>query len=174
MFFGRFLVQWIVSERARKVTVPLPFWYMSILGSLFMVAYGFLREDLVIIIGQTTGTFVYARNLYLRSLETNASLYFIVGVDVLRQFHRWKDPEGVLALCNLVVVTRPGQNDFDLPAWLRSFPQGRDKVTRLNTPRVDISGTEIRRRAARGESVRYLVPEVVAEYIQERNLYLQP
>ena len=73
MFFGRFLVQWIVSERARKVTVPLPFWYMSILGSLFMVAYGFLREDLVIIIGQTTGTFVYARNLYLRSLEANAS-----------------------------------------------------------------------------------------------------
>ena len=105
------------------------------------------------------------------SLETGASLHFIVGVDILAQFHRWKDPERVLELCYLVVVTRPGHDDFDWPAWLQGFPQARDKVTRLDIPAVDISGTEIRRRVARGESVRELVPDPVAEYIQEWKLY---
>lgn len=107
------------------------------------------------------------------SLGTGASLYFIVGVDILSRFHDWKEPERVLELCNLVVVTRPGHDDFDWPAWLRSFPQAVDRVTRLDTTMVDISGTEIRRRVGQGKSVRELVPGAVAEYIQERNLYAQ-
>ena len=107
------------------------------------------------------------------SLGTDASLYFIVGVDILRQFHDWKEPERVLELCNVVVVTRPGHEDFDWPAWLVTFPQAADRLTRLDTTMVDISGTEIRRRSGQGKSVRKLVPASVAEYIQERNLYTQ-
>ena len=107
------------------------------------------------------------------SLGTDASLYFIVGVDVLRRFHDWKEPERVLELCNVVVVTRPGHEDFDWPAWLVTFPQAADRLTRLDTTMVDISGTEIRRRSGQGKSVRKLVPASVAEYIQERNLYTQ-
>ena len=105
------------------------------------------------------------------SLGTDAALYFIVGLDILSRFHDWKEPERVLELCNLVVVTRPGYEDFDWPAWLGSFPQAADRLTRLDTTMVDISGTEIRRRRGQGESVRELVPDSVAEYIQERNLY---
>lgn len=107
------------------------------------------------------------------SLGTDASLYFIVGVDILRRFHDWKEPERVLELCNVVVVTRPGHEDFDWPAWLVTFPQAADRLTRLDTTMVDISGTEIRRRSWQGKSVRKLVPASVAEYIQERNLYTQ-
>lgn len=107
------------------------------------------------------------------SLGTDASLYFIVGVDILRRFHDWKEPERVLELCNVVVVTRPGHEDFDWPAWLVTFPQAADRLTRLDTTMVDISGTEIRRRSGQGKSVRKLVPASVAEYIQERNLYTQ-
>ena len=107
------------------------------------------------------------------SLGTDASLYFIVGVDILRRFHDWKEPELVLELCNVVVVTRPGHEDFDWPAWLVTFPQAADRLTRLDTTMVDISGTEIRRRSGQGKSVRKLVPASVAEYIQERNLYTQ-
>ena len=107
------------------------------------------------------------------SLGTDASLYFIVGVDILRRFHDWKEPERVLELCNVVVVTRPGHEDFDWPAWLVTFPQAADRLTRLDTTMVDISGTEIRRRSGQGKSVRKLVPASVAEYIQERNLYMQ-
>ena len=107
------------------------------------------------------------------SLGTDASLYFIVGVDILRRFHDWKEPERVLELCNVVVVTRPGHEDFDWPAWLVTFPQAADRLTWLDTTTVDISGTEIRRRSWQGKSVRKLVPASVAEYIQERNLYTQ-
>ena len=64
MFFMRFLVQWIMSERARRSVVPEMFWYFSITGGILMFIYGVLREDPVIMLGQSTGIFIYARNLY--------------------------------------------------------------------------------------------------------------
>ena len=104
-------------------------------------------------------------------LGLDTSLYFIVGADILGQFHRWKDPEKVLEACHLVVVSRPGHQDDDWPEWFRGADSVKDKVTQLEIPMVDISGTEIRRRASLGESVRHLVPDLVAEYIQDRKLY---
>ncbi len=106
-----------------------------------------------------------------QQLGAGACLFFIVGEDVLEQFHRWKDPERVLELCHLVVVTRPGRKDFDWTAWTARFSQSTGHMTRLSTPQIDISGSEIRRRAALGQSLRYLVSDPVAEYIQERGLY---
>ena len=106
-----------------------------------------------------------------QQLGAGACLFFIVGEDVLEQFHRWKDPERVLELCHLVVVTRPGQEDFDWPDWTARFFRSTGNTTRLSTPQIDISGSEIRRRASLGQSLRYLVPDAVAEYIQERGLY---
>ena len=101
----------------------------------------------------------------------DTSLYFIVGADILGQFHRWKDPEKVLDACHLVVVSRPGHRDDDWPEWFQGADSSKDKVTQLEIPMVDISGTEIRRRASLGESVRRLVPDLVVEYIQDRKLY---
>jgi len=104
-------------------------------------------------------------------LGQDISLYFIVGADILAQFHRWKDPEKVLEACHLVVVSRPGNQDDDWPEWFQGAGSAQDKVTQLEIPMVDISGTEIRRRVSLGESVRHLVPDLVAEYIQDRKLY---
>ena len=104
-------------------------------------------------------------------LGPDTSLYFIVGADILGQFHRWKDPEKVLDACHLVVGSRPGHQDDDRPEWFQGTDSAKDKVTQLEIPMVDISGTEIRRRASLGESVRHLVPDLVAEYIQDRKLY---
>ena len=101
----------------------------------------------------------------------DTSLYFIVGADILGQFHRWKDPEKLLDACHLVVGSRPGHQDDDWPEWFQGADSAKGKVTQLEIPRVDISGTEIRRRASLGESVRHLVPDLVAEYIQDRKLY---
>ena len=106
-----------------------------------------------------------------QDLGPGACLFFVVGEDVLEQFHRWKDPELVLELCHLVVVTRPGREDFDWTAWSARFSRSTGNITRLSTPQIDISGSEIRKRAALGQSLRYLVPDPVAEYIQERGLY---
>lgn len=63
MFTGRWFVQWIATERARRSIVPAAFWYFSFVGGLLVLAYGFYRADPVIIIGQF-GVFIYARNIY--------------------------------------------------------------------------------------------------------------
>ena len=65
MFFGRFLVQWIVAERRRESVVPVSFWYLSIAGGLILLAYALHRHDPVFIAGQALGSVVYVRNLML-------------------------------------------------------------------------------------------------------------
>jgi lipid-A-disaccharide synthase-like uncharacterized protein len=65
MFTGRFLVQWIASEKQGRSVIPIAFWIFSIAGGLLLFAYALHRVDPVFILGQAFGVFVYARNLYL-------------------------------------------------------------------------------------------------------------
>jgi lipid-A-disaccharide synthase-like uncharacterized protein len=65
LFFMRFFVQWIVSERRRKSIVPNAFWYFSILGGVTLLAYAIYQRDIVFIVGQASGLLIYARNLML-------------------------------------------------------------------------------------------------------------
>ena len=65
LFFSRWVVQWISSERKAESQIPLAFWYMSLAGGLIVLAYAIYRHDPVFIIGQGTGAFVYLRNLML-------------------------------------------------------------------------------------------------------------
>ena len=64
LFFGRFFVQWIASERQKASVVPKSFWYFSIGGGLVLLAYSIHRRDPVFILGQATGLFIYLRNLW--------------------------------------------------------------------------------------------------------------
>ena len=63
MFTMRFLVQWIASERAGKMVMPIAFWFFSIGGGLLLLAYALYVRDPVFILGQAFGVFVYGRNL---------------------------------------------------------------------------------------------------------------
>lgn len=63
-FFMRFFVQWIATERAKASTIPDLFWYFSIGGGAILLVYAIHRQDPVFIIGQSTGFFIYVRNLY--------------------------------------------------------------------------------------------------------------
>lgn len=65
LFAARFIVQWISSERAGKSVVPVSFWYISLAGSLLLLIYAVRQQDPVFILGQSTGSFIYVRNLYL-------------------------------------------------------------------------------------------------------------
>lgn len=65
LFFMRFLVQWIVSEKAGRSIVPDVFWYFSIGGGVILLAYAVYRMDPVFILGQATGLLVYVRNIVL-------------------------------------------------------------------------------------------------------------
>lgn len=68
-FFGRMLVQWVVSERSRVSTVPEIFWWFSFLGGLCLFVYFVWRVDFVGVLGQSTGIVIYARNLRLIHIE---------------------------------------------------------------------------------------------------------
>ncbi|MDR3556543.1 MAG: lipid-A-disaccharide synthase N-terminal domain-containing protein [Syntrophobacteraceae bacterium] len=65
LFFGRFLVQWIASEKQRRSVVPVPFWYFSIGGGGLLLIYAVLKKDPVFILGQAGGLLIYLRNLAL-------------------------------------------------------------------------------------------------------------
>jgi lipid-A-disaccharide synthase-like uncharacterized protein len=66
MFFSRFLVQWLASEKAGQSVFPMAFWYLSLAGGILLLIYAIYRRDPVFIIGQTTGSFIYLRNISLR------------------------------------------------------------------------------------------------------------
>jgi lipid-A-disaccharide synthase-like uncharacterized protein len=67
LFFGRWVIQWIASERKAESQVPISFWYMSLIGGLITLAYAIYRRDPVFIAGQSIGSIVYIRNLMLIS-----------------------------------------------------------------------------------------------------------
>lgn len=72
MFFSRFLVQWLASERAKRSVFPMAFWYFSLAGGALLLAYAVWRQDPVFILGQATGASIYLRNIWLRKRERNA------------------------------------------------------------------------------------------------------
>ena len=65
LFASRFIVQWFKSEMEGRSVIPLSFWYCSVGGGVVLLAYAIYKQDPVFIIGQASGLFVYARNLYL-------------------------------------------------------------------------------------------------------------
>lgn len=67
VFFMRWVVQWLASERSARSHVPVSFWYLSLVGGLITLGYAVYRKDPVFIAGQSIGAFVYLRNLMLLS-----------------------------------------------------------------------------------------------------------
>ncbi|MCE2967967.1 MAG: lipid-A-disaccharide synthase N-terminal domain-containing protein [Phycisphaerales bacterium] len=81
LFFGRMMIQWIVSERQKQSVVPEAFWWLSLAGGIALFAYFAWRQDIVGVLGQTSGVVIYARNIRLihkrrrrqPAIETGAS-----------------------------------------------------------------------------------------------------
>ena len=65
LFTGRMIVQWIASEKSKRSVVPTAFWWMSLIGASMLITYFIWRKDVVGVLGQATGWFIYVRNLYL-------------------------------------------------------------------------------------------------------------
>ncbi|UCH51119.1 MAG: nicotinate-nucleotide adenylyltransferase [Chloroflexota bacterium] len=104
-------------------------------------------------------------------LGAEVKIFFVVGWDSLAELPQWKEPDGLIQLCKLVAVTRPGFNRPDLKA-LESFVPGVTRsVVWLDIAPVDISSSDIRYRVAQGLSIKGLVPDEVESYIKERKLY---
>lgn len=65
LFTTRFLVQWVASERRKESVVPVAFWYFSIVGGMISLVYALAIGSIPFTLGQSTGLFIYIRNLHL-------------------------------------------------------------------------------------------------------------
>lgn len=100
-----------------------------------------------------------------------SELFFLVGEDSLQDMRYWHDPEGMLEAARLAVAPRMKTAVSAPPQPHEAEPLRLPDYLRIDMPYIGISSTDLRERARRGESLRYLVPEAVDSYIRERGLY---
>ena len=106
-----------------------------------------------------------------QELGDEAMLHLILGMDSIRELGRWREPERLFDLCRIVAVSRPDIQDVSPAELARRFPSSVGKLTIARGPMLNVSATEIRRRAAEGASIAEFVPPPVERYILEKGLY---
>jgi nicotinate-nucleotide adenylyltransferase len=100
----------------------------------------------------------------LRELSGRGELFLLMGGDEAASLADWRAPDEVRALATVAAVERRGFGRDRMP----------DGARLIEMPRVPVSSTLVRERAAAGLPIRELVPEAVADYIEERGLYAAP
>lgn len=106
-----------------------------------------------------------------RQLGSGAELFFLLGSDALRDIGKWREPERLIRLCQLVAFARPGARLPKAGVLDAAVPGISRRVIFVEVPQVDIRATDIRRRVAEERSIRRLVPLAVERYILESGLY---
>lgn len=108
---------------------------------------------------------------HLTKKHPDYKYYFIMGADSLYHIESWKEPEQILKMATIVVAGRAGTGS-SLSSQIEYIENKYDsEIYRLNSPVLEISSNDIRRRVRDGESIRYLLPGKVVDYIHEHNLY---
>jgi nicotinate-nucleotide adenylyltransferase len=97
----------------------------------------------------------------LERLRGEGELYLVMGADAVSEFHRWRSPERIREIAVLLVASRPGAPD----------PSADPRLIVFDAPCLDISSRELRARAARGRSLRYLVPDAARQHLERHGLY---
>jgi len=99
-----------------------------------------------------------------------SELVFVMGADAAVGFESWREPRRVVELARLAVARRSGVAEADVGAVMRALgAEGR--ATILEMPQFGVSSSAVRERAATGRPLRYLVPEAVARFIEEKGIY---
>lgn len=117
-------------------------------------------------------TYSYETMEQLKELYPEDSFYFIEGADCLFSMENWKCPERLFASCIILAAVRGASSLQELEAKRMELLDKYDvEIHLMQFPQMEISSTEIRNRLADGKSVRYMVPDRVLQYIQEKGLY---
>lgn len=100
----------------------------------------------------------------------DSELVFVMGADAAVGLESWREPRRVTELARLAVARRAGVSDADVAAVLRSLG-AESRATMLEMPQFGVSSSSVRERAAAGRPLRYLVPEPVSRFIEEKGIY---
>lgn len=102
----------------------------------------------------------------------NVEFHYIIGADVVYDINKWKSFEKVSGMCKFVALLRAGHNKEILKERVEFIKEKyAADISIFETPVLEISSTDVRKRVKEGRSVRYMVPEKVEKYIIENRLY---
>lgn len=102
--------------------------------------------------------------------RADTQLVFVMGADAAVGLESWRNPERVVELASLAVARRAGVSEADVAAVMRSLGC-EERATMLEMPQFGVSSSAVRERAKQGRPLRFLVPDAVASFIEERGLY---
>lgn len=120
------------------------------------------------------GGYTYSYETMEELVETYPSdeFYFIVGADCLFTLESWKCPERILRCCKIVAAVRDEASMEEMKMKKEELERRfGGEILLFSFARLSVSSTEIRERLSHGKSVRYMVPDNVLAYIQEKGLY---
>jgi len=121
-------------------------------------------------------TFTFETLEQLHAEDASRELFFLIGADSLADLPAWRAPRRILELATIVAVNRGDRPCPDVRAVAAQIdnadaPRIAERIRIVDMPGIDISSTEIRRRAREGKSIRFVTPRAVEAYIAEHRLY---
>jgi nicotinate-nucleotide adenylyltransferase len=178
-----------IPPHKKKQHIINPIHRLNMLKSAISGKKYFEISDIEIKRGGTSYT--YDTLIYLKDKYKGSKLFLIIGWDNYMDFNEWKNYESIFDLCDVAVLKRVNQNsslalhskhminkhekelcvsgrECEKPKKVKNY---NEKFIFLDTPLLDISSSEIRKRISSGKPFDYFVPEKVKKYIEKSNLY---
>jgi nicotinate-nucleotide adenylyltransferase len=115
-------------------------------------------------------SYTYETLAALAEERPDRKLVFVMGADAAIGLESWREPERVVGLASLAVARRAGVSDPEVAAVMRSLGC-QERATMLEMPQFGVSSSAVRERAMQGKPLRYLVPDAVATFIEEKGIY---
>lgn len=108
--------------------------------------------------------------LYSQNPDINGKINFIIGADAFNNFRTWYEYEKLAKILNFIVVDRP--KNLEIKDIIENINIDNISYKFVNSPKIDISSSLVRKRIHENKSIKYIVPEIVEKYIIENKLYL--
>jgi nicotinate-nucleotide adenylyltransferase len=133
----------------------------------------FVRSDIEVKRGGVSYTVDTLREL--DTVEPDNEWFFLMGADSLESFSSWREPEEILKLAKPIIVGRPGSDPVEV-GLLESLSSASyvESIRELSitSPLIEISSSDIRKRVSVNQSIRFLVPRSIEQYIVTQKMYL--
>lgn len=124
-------------------------------------------------VDRTEMNYTYRTLIAMQDQHPEAELFFILGADSLFNFEEWKHPELICKQATILAAVRASMTESRVDEQIEHLMNlYNGKIYRLESPNFSVSSRDIRQRRADGETIRYLIPDAVREYIEKHNLYV--